>query len=128
MKKRWVSVEVEAPPSVVWDVLVDVEAWLRWGPSVRSATVDGGALALGARGRVRPTVGPPLPFEITAFEPGHRWAWKVGGVDATDHRVEPLGPDRCRLSFGVPWTVLPYLAICRVAIGRIAELARSAAP
>jgi hypothetical protein len=43
-------------------------------------------------------------------------------------RVEPLGPDRCRLSFGVGWVALPYLAVCRVAIGRIADLARSATP
>jgi hypothetical protein len=101
VRKRWVSVDVDAPSGVVWDLLVDVEAWPRWGPSVRGATVEGGALALGARGRVHPVAGPSLPFEVTAFEPGRRWAWKVGGIDATDHRVEPLGPDHEEGASGV---------------------------
>jgi hypothetical protein len=38
-----VSVDVDAPSGVVWDLLVDVEAWPRLGPSVRGAAVEGGA-------------------------------------------------------------------------------------
>jgi hypothetical protein len=112
----------------VWDLLVDPDAWPRWGPSIRRATVEGGTLAAGARGTVVTAVGVALRFEVTTLEPGVRWAWKVGGIDATDHRVEALGPDRCRAGIGVPWPAAPYLAICRVALARLARLATDQAP
>ena len=64
-----------------------------------------------------------LPFEITAHTDGTRWAWKVAGVPATDHTVQALGPERCRVGFGVPWPAAPYLAICRMALGRLESIA-----
>ena len=123
MRRLWVAAEIDAPAARVWDLLVDPDAWPRWGPSVRRATVEGGTLAVGARGKVVSAVGVALDFEVTTFEPGVRWAWKVGGIDATDHRVEPLGPDRCRAGFGVPWPAAPYLAVCRIALARLERLA-----
>ena len=80
-------------------------------------------MAVGAHGKVVTALGVTLDFEITTFEPGSRWAWKVGGVNATDHRVEPLGPDRCRVGFGVTFLAAPYLALCRIALGRLDRLA-----
>ena len=126
MRQRWVFAEIDAPAATVWDVLVDLEAWPGWGPSVRRASVEGGALMAGAHGRVVTALGVSVPFEVTAFEPGVRWAWKVGGINATDHRVEPLGPDRCRLGFGVGWPAAPYLVVCRIALNRIEEIAMEA--
>jgi hypothetical protein len=123
VKQRWVNAEIDAPAATVWGLLVDLDAWPRWGPSVRRASVDGGVLAAGARGKVVTSLGVSLSFEVTAFEPGVGWAWKVGGIDATDHRVEPLGADRCRVGFGVGWPATPYLGVCRIAIGRLARLA-----
>lgn len=123
MRHWWLSSEIEAPAPIVWDLLTDLDVWPRWGPSVRSAAVDGGILAAGARGSVVTSLGFSLPFEITSFEDGVSWGWKVGGIEATSHRVEPLGPDRCRAGFGVAWPAAPYLAVCRVALGRIGRLA-----
>ena len=123
MKQRWVTAEIDAPAPTVWGLLVDLDAWPRWGPSVRRASVEGGVLAAGARGTVTTSLGVSLAFEITAFEPGIGWAWKVGGIEATDHRVEPLGADRCRVGFGIAWPAAPYLAVCRIALGRIERLA-----
>lgn len=128
MKRRWVTAEVDAPAATVWDLLTNLDAWPQWGPSVRRAEVDGGMLAAGAHGRVHTTVGLSLAFEVTTFEPGTRWSWKVGGVNATDHRVDPLGPHRCRVGFAVAWPAVPYLAICRVALGRIEHLATRSPP
>jgi len=123
MRQLWVSAEIDAPASTVWELLVDPAAWPRWGPSVRRASVEGGTLELGARGKVVTAMGVTLGFEITTFERGSRWAWRVGGVKATDHRVEPLGPRRCRVGFGVAWVAAPYLAVCRIALGRLDQLA-----
>ncbi len=35
------SVEFDAPPDAVWDVLVDVDSWPDWNPDVKSASLDG---------------------------------------------------------------------------------------
>ena len=122
LRPLWVWAEFDAPTEALWQLLVDPEAWPRWGPSVRSAVVESGELGDGATGTVTTTVGVTLPFRITAFEPGARWAWSVGGVPATDHRVEPLGPRRCRVGFGVAWPAAPYLVVAKFALIRLGRL------
>ena len=124
MRTLWVRVDIDAPAERVWDLLADVRRWPGWGPSVRRAELDDGGthLSAGARGRVWGPAGPGVPFRVTRFEAGRRWAWVVAGVGATDHVVESLGPARCRLGFGVPWPAAPYLAVCRVAAGRVRAL------
>ncbi len=119
--------ELIAGPATAWDLLVDPRRWPEWGPSVRSAEVDGGVLGPGAEGTVTTAVGVRLPFRVTSFEPGRRWAWAVAGLPATDHTVEATSPGRCRVGFGVPWPAAPYLAVCRVALDRLDNLARRVA-
>lgn len=124
VKRLSVTRQIAAPASTVWELLVDVERWPEWGPSVRSASVDGGGpLRIGARGTVTTAVSVRLPFVITEFEHGRRWAWNVAGIPATDHGVEPADEARCCVRIGVPALALPYLAICRLALGRIDRLA-----
>jgi hypothetical protein len=120
----WTSRDIDAAAATAWQVLTDLEQWPEWGPSVRKARVRGGHLAPGATGTITTAVGVELGFEITTYEPGVRWAWKVAGIGATDHRVEPLGATRCRVGFGVPWPAAAYLAVCRVALHRIDVAAR----
>lgn len=122
MRTIWVHRDIDAPAEVVWALLTDVDAWPRWGPSVRSAEVTGGCLEAGATGSVTTVLGIRLPFEITALDE-MRWAWKVGGLTATDHRVRALAPDRCRAGIGVPWPAAPYLAVCRAGLRRLESLA-----
>ena len=109
------------PPEVAWTVLADVATWPRWGPSVTAVRLDGCALGPGARGRLRTTGGLWLPFEITRWEEGRRWDWRVAGVPATGHRVAPDG-DGCLVTFEVPWLAAPYVAVCRIALRRLAEI------
>jgi uncharacterized protein YndB with AHSA1/START domain len=123
--RRPLAVErfIAAPPSAVWDLLVDVSAWPRWGPSVRRATLAGHApeLALGVRGDVWTAVGVRLPFVITEFDAGRRWDWKVAGVPATGHQVT-AAPGGCRVRFEVPWWASAYLPVCSLALRRIERL------
>lgn len=113
---------IDAPAAEVWRVLTDLEQWPHWGPSVRRAALADGAaeLGLGARGTVWTAVGIPLPFEITEFEPGRRWGWTVAGVPATGHEVIPAERG-CVARFEVPWWASAYLAVCSVALARIAD-------
>ena len=64
-----------------------------------------------------------LPFEITTFVDGTEWSWKVAGLPATDHRVEAITGDRCRVGFAVPWPAAPYLVVCRTALRRLDRIA-----
>ena len=120
---RRVDRHVDAPTAAVWRLLVDLDAWPEWGPTVhRAALEDAEELEGGVRGRVWTPVGLSLPFTITEFVPGRRWAWTVAGVPATAHEVRPDGRG-CRVRFEVPWWASAYLPVCAVALGRIAEMA-----
>jgi len=125
VRRSTVTRRVDAPSSVVWDVVVDLDAWPAWGPSVRSAELaDGGRrLRDGATGTVLTAVGATVPFAVTDWVDGTRWSWDVAGLPATSHVVRPTGPDSCEATFEVPWFAIPYLLVCRVALGRIADLA-----
>ncbi len=123
MRLLWTHRDIDAPAPVVWQVLCDLERWPEWGPSVRSAQLNGPTLSLGATGTVTTAVGVDLGFTITEFEDGATWAWRVAGLPATAHSVESLGGVRCRAGFGVPFVAAPYLTICRVALRRIDALA-----
>lgn len=123
MRQLTVHRSVAAPAEVAWSLLVDLDAWPRWGPSVRRAELDdGGALGLGSRGTVITAVGVRLPFEVTSFEPGRSWAWRVAGVPATTHAVRPDG-DGCRVSMGAPLWAPAYLPVLAMALVRIERLA-----
>jgi hypothetical protein len=106
-----------------WRVLTDLDAWPRWGPTVqRGELAEPGPLRLGSRGTVWAPLGVALPFEITEFDDGRAWAWKVAGVPATRHSVAPRDGG-CAVTFGVPIWAPPYLAVCALALPRIEALA-----
>jgi hypothetical protein len=111
---------IAAPASAAWNVLVDLDAWPTWGPSVSRARLNPPhtELALHATGTVHTSLGLAVPFVVDEFEPGRHWAWRVAGIPATHHRVEPVG-GRVRVTIAVPWWAAPYLAVCSIALQRI---------
>jgi uncharacterized protein YndB with AHSA1/START domain len=111
---------IAASSAAAWNVLVDLDAWPQWGPTVSGARLDSPhtELSLGATGMVHTSVGFSVPFVVTEFEPGRHWAWKVAGIPATSHRVEQVGR-YARVSIGVPWWAPGYLAVCSIALRRI---------
>jgi hypothetical protein len=118
-----VSRSMAVSPVAAWDVLTDLQAWPKWGPSVQRAELaDPGPLRLGARGTVWAAVGVPLPFEITEFDDGRHWAWKIAGLAGTSHTVAADGSGT-RVTFGVPIWAPIYLTVCALALKRIEELA-----
>ncbi|MGH3582093.1 MAG: SRPBCC family protein [Mycobacterium sp.] len=114
---------IDAPAGRVWAALTSLSAWPKWGPTVARAELDdGGPLRLGARGMVWTPVGVPLPFEITEFVPDRMWAWKVAGVPATKHGVDPVGSG-CRAWMSAPLWAPAYLPVLGVALHRIDAMA-----
>lgn len=122
MRRLTASRRIATPAEAVWQILTDLDRWPEWGPSVRSAcTNDGRALGFGVAGTVTTVVGLRVPFVVTEYTDGRSWAWRVAGVPATDHRVDPTD-DGCCASMSVPLLAAPYLTVCHVALGRIARL------
>ncbi|MFW5470554.1 SRPBCC family protein [Knoellia sp. CPCC 206435] len=123
------GIDVDAPADVAWDLLVRVDQWPRWGPTVRRAVVDGGAdrIAAGATGTVWTTPGPPLPFRIEAWEPHgpvRHWSWRVAGVTATGHTVRER-QGGCRVEFTAPWWAPGYAPVLWLGLRRVRSLARA---
>lgn len=124
MRRLHVSRVVPVPLDVVWDVLVRVDRWPQWGPSIRAVELDTERIRLGSRGSVETVGGARLRFEITELTELSSWAWRVAGIDATDHVVESV-PGGTRVTFGVPLVAAGYLAVCAVALRRIDRLVTS---
>ncbi len=112
---------VRASPEAAWALISSTDTWPDWGLTVSAAEPVGATVQVGLRGRVRTPVGLWLPFEITDCDPPRSWAWSVLSVPATSHVVEPA-PGGCRVSFAVPTPAFAYLAVCRLALERIAAL------
>ncbi|MEO6651672.1 MAG: SRPBCC family protein [Ilumatobacteraceae bacterium] len=124
MRRLTVASTVDAPPEAAWDLLTNVADWPRWGSSIASATLAGGAerVGPGATGSVTTIVGVRLPFTITEFVDGVTWRWKVAGVPATGHGVRAAGNGRCEVWFDLPIVAAPYAVACRLALRNIENI------
>jgi hypothetical protein len=119
-----VSSTLDVPAAFAWALLTDTHAWPKWGPSVRAVEAPTRFIAAGMRGRLQTAPGLWLPFEITDWEEGRAWAWRVGGIPATGHRVTALTARSCRVEFTIPSWAPFYVPVCRLALSRLDTLAR----
>ena len=91
------SVEIDAPPQLVWDVFSHVERWPEWTPSVTSLVGrDGPALAVGRRFAIKQPGMQKLVWKVTEIDPGSSWTWvqRTPGVLVTarhDVSAQPGG-------------------------------------
>lgn len=139
-----VGLDVAAVADTVWDLLVRVDQWPQWGPTVSRASADDGDAGDGAGnaddddadGRIGPaatgavwtTVGPSVRFRITDWEdtgPVRHWSWRVAGLPATGHtvRVHDRG---CRVEMTAPWWDPGYAPVLWLALRRVRDLAQAA--
>jgi uncharacterized protein YndB with AHSA1/START domain len=120
---------VPASAETTWDLVTDTTRWAEWGPTVAAVECDDRHVGAGTEGRVQMPVGVWVPFTVTDFEPGHVWRWKVAGLPATGHRVEPFGndPGTSRVIIEVPFWAAPYAGISSLALRRLERLAVASA-
>lgn len=109
---------------VIWWLMTDTRLWPLWGPSVRAVDCSDAVINSASTGRILTALGFWISFAVGDFVPGIYWDWRVAGVPATGHRVKPLGPGRCRLSFDTPAWAVAYLPVCYLALMRIQRLAK----
>ena len=69
------TVKTGAAPGDVWAVWADVARWPECDAELESASVEGGRLALGARGTLKPRRGPSSRFVVSEFERGEDYAF-----------------------------------------------------
>jgi uncharacterized membrane protein len=85
------SIEIDAPPQLVWDVFSDVEHWPDWTESVTSLVgLDGPALAVGKRFAIKQPGMQKLVWKVTEIDPGMSWTWvqrAPGSVVTARHNV-----------------------------------------
>ena len=96
------SIEIDASPQRVWDVLTDIDAWPQ-----RIETVDTvelltpAPMTKGSRVRLKQPKLPDGTWDVSVWDaPAYfEWTQKEGGItNVAGHRVEPLGEGRARLT------------------------------
>jgi uncharacterized protein YndB with AHSA1/START domain len=89
-----ITTDIPAVPSRVWAILVDVERWPEWTPSVtRVMRLEQGPLAVGSRARIHQPRLLPATWRIVELAEGRRFAWVTGGPGVravAEHSVEPI--------------------------------------
>jgi hypothetical protein len=96
------AVEIQAPPSRVWSVLLDVERWPQWTTSVaRVKRLEIGPLTLGSRTRIYQPRLSAAVWKVTALDEAHRsFSWSartIGTKVLAVHQVEKYGTG-CRVT------------------------------
>lgn len=115
------TIEIEAPPEVVWKVMIDVEKWPEWTASMRKIELMGDApFGKGSSARVAPRMAPRGVWTVTEFEENRSFTWEAksaNSVALAEHVIEPVdGGSRVTLSATVSgsWILkvaAPVLAI-----------------
>ena len=97
------SVEIPAPPPLVWSVMADVERWPEWTASVSHVKLPSpGPLQVGSRVWIYQPKLPPALWRVTELNPGAGFTWfsRAPGVRVTArHMAEKIaGGTRANLS------------------------------
>ncbi len=100
------SVDISAPPELVWRVTEDVERWPEWSPVIESVTrLDQGPFAVGSKALIKQKAMAPAVWTVTELEPPVRFSWetcKRGMRMVGTHEVIPIkGGTHSILSVGL---------------------------
>jgi uncharacterized membrane protein len=100
-----VSVDIQALPERVWEVLTDVEQWPEWTETVRSVRrLDDGPLRAGSRATINQPKIPETEYVVTELEPGESFTWVATGPGVTTtarHEIQALDGGRSRVRLTV---------------------------
>jgi uncharacterized membrane protein len=101
-------IDIDAPWEKVWTVMTDVERWPEWTASVTSVALrDKAPFDVGSQARLRQPRLPVAIWTVTAFEPGHYFAWQTGvpGVrTVAGHRVEATESNGAHVTLSLSWS------------------------
>lgn len=102
------TTDIEAAPSRVWPVMIDVEHWHEWTPSIqRIEKLEPGPLRVGGRARVYQPKLLPAVWEVTEIDPGRSFTWvsrAPGALVIGRHHIDALDNGRCRVTLAVDYS------------------------
>lgn len=109
------TIDIQAPPQRVWEIMSDVERWHEWTPSITSIErLDRGSFQVGSRARVRQPKLRPAVWQVTELEKDRSFTWvtRSPGIRVTGrHEVEPFaGGSRATLSVEFSGLLAPLVA------------------
>ncbi len=85
------SVDINAEPDVIWDVLADVERWPEWTASMsRVERLDGDPFGEGSTARVKQPRLPANRWRVTDYVRGESFSWESrspGVTSLAEHRI-----------------------------------------
>ncbi|MEO8694478.1 MAG: SRPBCC family protein [Acidimicrobiales bacterium] len=103
--KREVSIDIDAEPQHVWDILTDVEHWPEWTSSVTDVVrLSPPPFKVGSRARIKQPRLKDTVWTVTALEPlvGFTWVARRPGVTTIAlHRLEQRVPGTTTVTLGV---------------------------
>jgi uncharacterized membrane protein len=107
MASESLAIDIAAPAERVWDVLLDVESWPQWTPSMTSVKrLDPGLLRVGSRARIKQPGLPVLVWQVTDVDEGARFTWvtRSPGLSTTATHEVSEAPGGSRLTLTVTWS------------------------
>ena len=107
-------VDIEAPPTTVWPIVANLEAWPSWTPTVTSVEVlDGAPLRVGLRARLTQPGYRPGLWTVTQVREGETFTWEthtMGLHVSARHDIEATSTgSRVTLSIDVTGPMAPLL-------------------
>jgi carbon monoxide dehydrogenase subunit G len=103
--EQTVTIDIEAPPAKVWEVLIDVERWSEWTPTVTEVQrLDDGPLRSGSRASVVQPKLPKTEYVVTDLVAGRSFTWVARGPGVTTtarHALDDLPGGATRVTLGV---------------------------
>jgi uncharacterized protein YndB with AHSA1/START domain len=95
VRNNEITVDIDATPERVWDVMIDVEKWPEWTQSMSSVKrLDPGELREGSRVRIKQPKLAPTTMTITHIERDKCFTWRTRapGLEVTaTHTIIPQG-------------------------------------
>ena len=92
--KMSLSIDIDAPPEIVWAIWSDIERWSEWTASItKIQKLAPGPLAVGLRACVRQPKLPVAIWRVTELEENRRFTWvstSPGAHVIGIHTIEPL--------------------------------------
>lgn len=114
------TIEINASPTRVWEVVSCVERWPEWIETYNAARWVAGGMAIGAKAEISQKRLPKLVWQVTELNPGVEFTWETSrpGVHATAiHKITPGRDGGSLLELGLSQSG-PLAAVAAVLTGR----------
>lgn len=102
---RWErTIEINANPANVWQIMSDVSRWPEWTPSIESVDQISADMAIGSEAVVKAKGTPRAKWRVTEWNPGQNFTWVTsvrGAKTVGEHVIAPNGEGRSKVTLAI---------------------------